>query len=55
MMKIRDAEFSRLNEKENYFCHILFFGSDKLDDVKNTSILNATTEYILSTERFTSP
>ena len=54
MMKIRDAEFSRLNENENYFCHILFFGSDKLNDVKNTSILNATTEYILSTERFTS-
>ena len=52
IVKIRDVEVSLPNENENCFCHILQFGSHKLNGVKNLCILNATIEYILSTERF---
>lgn len=51
-MKIRDAEILFLNENENSLSHVLLFGSDKLNDLKNLCIPNATVKYILSTERF---
>ena len=55
MEKICDVEISILNKNENCLCYTLFFGSDKLNDVKNLSRLNATVEYIISTESFNFP
>ena len=55
MEKICDVEISILNKNENCLCYPLFFGSDKLNDVKNLSRLNATVEYIISTESFNFP
>ena len=51
MKKICDVEISILDQNENCLCYTLFFGSDKLNDVKNLSRLNATVEYIISTKR----
>ena len=51
MEKICDVEISILDQNENCLCYTLFFGSDKLNDVKNLSRLNATVEYIMSTKR----
>ena len=51
MEKICDVEISILDQNENCLSYTLFFGSDKLNDVKNLSRLNATVEYIISTKR----
>ena len=51
MEKICNVEILILDQKENFLCYTLLFGSDKLNDVKNLCILNATIEYILLTER----
>ena len=55
MEKICDVEISILDQNENFLCYTLFFGSDNLNDVKNLSRLNATVEYIISTESFNVP
>ena len=55
MEKICGIEISILDQNENCLCYTLLFGSDKLNDVNNLNILNATIEYILSTERFNVP
>ena len=51
MEKICDVEISILDQNENCLSYTLFFGSNKLNDVKNLSRLNATVEYIMSTKR----
>ena len=51
MEKICDVEISILDQNENCLSYTLFFSSDKLNDVKNLSRLNATVEYIMSTKR----
>ena len=55
MEKIHDVEISILDQNENYLCYALLFGCDKYNDFKNVSILSATIEYILLTERFNVP
>ena len=55
MEKIRDVEISIFDQHENYLCYTLLFGSDKVSNFKSVSKLSATTEYILSTERFNVP
>ena len=55
MEKICDVEISLLNQNENCLCYTLLFSNEKLNDVKNLCILNATIEYILSTEMFNVP
>ena len=55
MEKVYDVEISVLDQNKNYFCYTLLFGSEKLNDVKNLYILNATVEYILLTERCNAP
>ena len=55
MEKIRDGETSILDQNGTCICYTLLLGSNKLNDFKNVCILSATTEYILSTERFNVP
>ena len=55
MEKVCDVEISILDQNKNYLCYTLLFGSEKLNDVKNLYILNATVEYILLTERCNAP
>ena len=55
MEKVYDVEISILDQNKNYLCYTLLFGSEKLNDVKNLYILNATVEYILLTERCNAP
>ena len=43
MERIRDVEISRLDQNKSCLCYPLLFGRDKLYDVKNLCILNATT------------
>ena len=45
---ILDRNYSRLSE-------ILLFGDSSFNDAKNTSILNATIQYIYDTKRFDVP
>ena len=55
MNKIRDIDGSIIDQNENSFCHTLLSGKENMNGSKNTHILNATIEYILSTERFKAP
>ena len=52
MNKIRDIDSSLINQNENSLCYTFPFGKDDMNDSENAHILNATKEYILSTERF---
>ena len=45
-------DISVFEKNKNSLCYTLLFGSDKRNGIKNICILNATIEYILSTERF---
>ena len=55
MNKIRDIDSSLIDQNENSLCYKLVFGKGNMNDGENTRILKATTEYILSTERFNVP
>ena len=48
-------EISLLDQNENWLWYTLPEGRDKLNDVKNLCLHNATIEYILSTKRFNVP
>ena len=52
MNKIRDIDSSLIDQNESSLCYRLLFGKENMNDSENTHILNATIEYILSTERF---
>ena len=55
MNKIRDIDSSLIDQNENSLCYTLLFGKENMNDSEKTHILNATIEYILSTERFNVP
>ena len=55
MNKIRDTDSSLIDQNEDSLCYTLVFGKENMNDSENTHILNATIEYILSTERFNVP
>ena len=55
MNKIRDIDSSRIDQNKNSLCYTLLFGKENMNDSEKTHILNATIEYILSTERFNVP
>ena len=44
-----------LESNDSYLTQTLLFGSASFDSETNTLVLNATTDYILSTERFEEP
>ena len=52
MNKIRDTDSLLIDQNENSLCYILPFGKENMNDSENSHILQATIEYILSTERF---
>ena len=49
MNKIRDIESSVIDQNENSLCYALF-GKESMNVGENIHILNATIEYLLSTE-----
>ena len=51
MNKIRDIDSSPIDQNENSLCYTLPIGKENINDSGNAHILNATIEYILSTER----
>ena len=53
--KIRDIDCSLIDQNENSLCYTLLFGKENMNDTENTHILKATTDHILSTERFNVP
>ena len=53
--KIRDIDSSLIDQNENSLCYTLLFDKENMNDSDNVHILNATMEYILSTERFNVP
>ena len=55
MNKIRDIDYSLIDQNENSLCHTLLFGKENMNGSENTHILKATIEYIFSTERFNVP
>ena len=55
MNKIRDIDSSLIDQNDNSLCYTLLFGKENMNDSDNAHILNATKEYILSTERFNIP
>ena len=55
MNKIRDIGSSLIDQNKNSLCNTLPFGTENMNDSKNTYILNAAIEYILSTERLNFP
>ena len=53
--KIRDTNSSFIDQNENSRCYTLLFGKENMNDSKSFHIINATIEYVLSTERFNVP
>ena len=55
MNKTRDIDSSLIDQSENSLCYTLLFGKENMNESENAHILNATIEYILSTERLNVP
>ena len=55
MNKICDNDSSFTNQNEISLFYTLLFGKENMNDSENPHILNATIEYILSTEKFNVP
>ena len=55
MHKVRDTDSSLIEKNENSLCYVLLFDKENMNDSDNAHILNATMEYVLSTERFNAP
>ena len=56
MNKIRDIDSSLTDQNENSLCYTHFFDKENMNGgSENPHILNATKEYILSTENFNVP
>ena len=49
--KIRNTNINILEQNDTIITNELFFGNISLDDTLNTLILNATIDYLISTER----
>ena len=52
MNKIRNIDSSLIDQNENFLFYTLLSGKENMNDSDNVNILNATIEYLLSTERF---
>ena len=52
---IKNIEMSILQQSDSKFTRVLLFGDTSFDNNKNTFILNATIDYIISTGRFDEP
>ena len=50
--EIRDIDSSPIDQNENSPCYTLHSGKKDVNESENAHILNATTVYILSKERF---
>ena len=53
--KIADIDNTVLTKSDDTITEILLFGQEKLDDYLNRLILQATVDFILSSERFSGP
>ena len=53
--KICDIDSSLIDRNENFLSYTLLFGKENMNDSDNAHIINATIQYILSTERFYVP
>ena len=53
--KIATIDDNILKENEDIFVNVLLFGKPNIEDCLNKKVLNATIEFILSTERFENP
>jgi len=53
--KIATIDDNILKENEDIFVNVLLFGKPNIEDCINKKVLNATIEFILSTERFENP
>ena len=52
---IRNIDNNILNLNDSRFSEVLLFGNSSFNNTKNTSILNTTIEYIVSSKRFEVP
>ena len=52
---IRNIDNNILNLNDSRFSEVLLFGNSSFNNIKNTSILNSTIEYIVSSKRFEVP
>ena len=50
--KLQSIDKNIISKDDSNISKVLLFGYDSFNDVKNTSVLTASTEYILSTKRF---
>ena len=53
--KLQSIDENILSKDDSNISKVLHFGDDSFNDVKNTSVLTASIEYILSTKRFDVP
>ena len=52
---IKNIDLSILQQSDSKFTRVLLFGDISFDNNKNTFILDATIDYIISTEKFDEP
>ena len=52
---IKNIDMSVLQQSDSKFASVLLFGDTSFDNIKNTFILDATIDYIISTGRFDEP
>ena len=53
--KLQRTDENILSKDDSNISKVLLFGEDSFNDIKNTSVLTASIEYILSTKRFDVP
>ena len=53
--KLQSIDENILSKDDSKISKVLLLGDDSFNDVKNTSVLTASIEYILSTKRFDGP
>ena len=53
--KLRNVDANILNNDDSNISKVLLYGNHSFNDEKNTSILTASIEYIISTKRFDAP
>ena len=53
--KLQSIDENILSKDDSNISKVLLFGEDSFNDIKNTSVLTASIEYILSTKRFDVP
>ena len=53
--KLQSIDENILSKDDSNISEVLLFGENSFNDIKNTSVLSASIEYILSTKRFDIP